>query len=435
MGAARDARVDLLPDPGAAARLRDADLQRAAHARDGLGLARPAVGPDPGGRRAERPRRRRPVDWRSCCRCSGSRTRSRGSPSGWSRAPGAGRRARPSGARSSSPRRPRSSALAAYVLYPNGEYRPIQPNERGTVQGGVAQLSAVRTGRPALTEEREEELGGAPTVRSGGAPLPSEEDEAASRARVHRRRRRPDDDLDTSHRADRDDARRDRTRRRPPRPFRLRPQRPCRQTTPSRNDDDAHADHHDDTMRQDASRSCCSPSRSPSALPGLARPTTSDDGGDNSAVGDQHEGRLVALQVRVLAARRSPARSSTTRTPPSRTRAARTARRRRSRSRSCSSSARRTRSCPRTYAIAINENCTLCQTFATAFQFVIGVEDASVGLTEGGQARAARDPPRVQGAQGTRSYTLEEFHARTQALGNRLRTVLKTQLVSAAPRR
>jgi putative peptide zinc metalloprotease protein len=66
--------------------------------------------------------------------------------------------------------------LAAYVLYPNGEYRPIQPQERGTVQGGIAQLSAVRTGRPALTEQREEELGGAPTVRSGGAPLPSEEE-------------------------------------------------------------------------------------------------------------------------------------------------------------------------------------------------------------------------------------------------------------------
>lgn len=63
--------------------------------------------------------------------------------------------------------------LAAYVLYPNGEYRPIQANERGTVQGGVAQLSALRSGRPALTEEREQELGGAPTVRSGAAPRPS----------------------------------------------------------------------------------------------------------------------------------------------------------------------------------------------------------------------------------------------------------------------
>ena len=68
------------------------------------------------------------------------------------------------------------AAVSAFVLYPNGEYKPIQPNERGTVQGGIQQLSAVRTGRPALTEQREEDLGGAPTVRSGGAPLPAEDD-------------------------------------------------------------------------------------------------------------------------------------------------------------------------------------------------------------------------------------------------------------------
>jgi putative peptide zinc metalloprotease protein len=65
------------------------------------------------------------------------------------------------------------AAVAAWVLLPNGEYRPIQPNERGTVQGGVAQLAAVKTGRPALTEERQEQLGGAPTERArraGTAP-------------------------------------------------------------------------------------------------------------------------------------------------------------------------------------------------------------------------------------------------------------------------
>jgi putative peptide zinc metalloprotease protein len=66
--------------------------------------------------------------------------------------------------------------VAAYVLYPNGEYRPIQANERGTVQGGIKQLSSVPSGRPALTKKREQDLGGAPTVRSGGAPLPSEDD-------------------------------------------------------------------------------------------------------------------------------------------------------------------------------------------------------------------------------------------------------------------
>ncbi len=63
------------------------------------------------------------------------------------------------------------AALALFVLFPNGDYRPIQPGETGTIQGGLAQFSNVGTGRPALTEEREEELGGAPTARS----LPEEE--------------------------------------------------------------------------------------------------------------------------------------------------------------------------------------------------------------------------------------------------------------------
>ncbi|MBA2460237.1 MAG: hypothetical protein H0V45_00470 [Actinobacteria bacterium] len=70
------------------------------------------------------------------------------------------------------------AAVGVYVLLPNGEYKPIQPNERGTLQGGVAQLAAVPTGRPALTEEREQDLGGAPTVRSGGAPNPAEDEDA-----------------------------------------------------------------------------------------------------------------------------------------------------------------------------------------------------------------------------------------------------------------
>jgi putative peptide zinc metalloprotease protein len=63
------------------------------------------------------------------------------------------------------------AAVAAYVLYPNGDYKPIQSGERGTIQAGVRQLSAVRTGRPGLTEEREHDLGGAPTRRSGRQPV------------------------------------------------------------------------------------------------------------------------------------------------------------------------------------------------------------------------------------------------------------------------
>lgn len=59
-------------------------------------------------------------------------------------------------------------ALAAFTWWPNGEYRPIQPREKGTVASGVRAISAVPTGRPALTHERRAELDGAPTVRESG---------------------------------------------------------------------------------------------------------------------------------------------------------------------------------------------------------------------------------------------------------------------------
>jgi putative peptide zinc metalloprotease protein len=50
-------------------------------------------------------------------------------------------------------------AVAGFVLLPNGEYQPIQPGEKGTVQGGFEQIRKVSSGRPGLTEEREEQLG------------------------------------------------------------------------------------------------------------------------------------------------------------------------------------------------------------------------------------------------------------------------------------
>ncbi len=53
-------------------------------------------------------------------------------------------------------------ALAAVTWWPNGDYRPIQPGERGTIQGGIQSLSAVTTGRPSLTRQRAEQLHGAP---------------------------------------------------------------------------------------------------------------------------------------------------------------------------------------------------------------------------------------------------------------------------------
>jgi putative peptide zinc metalloprotease protein len=54
----------------------------------------------------------------------------------------------------------------AYLWWPNGEYRPIQPGERGTVLGAVKQLSAIPSGRPALTPTRLKDLNGAPPQSS-----------------------------------------------------------------------------------------------------------------------------------------------------------------------------------------------------------------------------------------------------------------------------
>ncbi|MEA2286770.1 MAG: putative peptide zinc metalloprotease protein, partial [Solirubrobacteraceae bacterium] len=59
-----------------------------------------------------------------------------------------------------------AAGTAAFIWWPNGEYRPIQPTERGTVQAAVRSLAYVPTGRPALTPERERQLGGAPAERS-----------------------------------------------------------------------------------------------------------------------------------------------------------------------------------------------------------------------------------------------------------------------------
>jgi putative peptide zinc metalloprotease protein len=60
-------------------------------------------------------------------------------------------------------------AFLVFSLWPNGQYKPIQPGETGTIQGGVAQLASYETGRAALTAEREDELGGATFVSDDAA--------------------------------------------------------------------------------------------------------------------------------------------------------------------------------------------------------------------------------------------------------------------------
>jgi putative peptide zinc metalloprotease protein len=71
-------------------------------------------------------------------------------------------------------------ALLGFVWYPNGEYKPIQRTERGTVQGALRQFAAFSTGRPGLTPERERALGGAPGVHDGSTTPGDETTESPS---------------------------------------------------------------------------------------------------------------------------------------------------------------------------------------------------------------------------------------------------------------
>jgi putative peptide zinc metalloprotease protein len=61
-------------------------------------------------------------------------------------------------------------AALGFVWYPNGDYKPIQPGERGTLQGAAAQFGSIPTGRPALTPGRERGLGGAPSAQDEDGP-------------------------------------------------------------------------------------------------------------------------------------------------------------------------------------------------------------------------------------------------------------------------
>ncbi|HJV09409.1 MAG TPA: hypothetical protein VJ653_06995, partial [Acidimicrobiales bacterium] len=73
------------------------------------------------------------------------------------------------------------AAGMAFTLWPNGEYRPIQPGERGTISDLAQGVSKLSTGRPGLTPEREAELGGAPArawkVGDDAPPVAPEKDD------------------------------------------------------------------------------------------------------------------------------------------------------------------------------------------------------------------------------------------------------------------
>ncbi len=60
--------------------------------------------------------------------------------------------------------------VVAFLWWPNGDYRPIQPGEKGTVVSAVRSLPKVTTGRAALPRERARELDGAPFRHKTTAP-------------------------------------------------------------------------------------------------------------------------------------------------------------------------------------------------------------------------------------------------------------------------
>jgi len=87
-------------------------------------------------------------------------------------------------------------ALAAWTWWPNGDYRPIQPLEKGTLDSAVRNLAEIPSGRPALTPEREQELGGAPferDVRRGTAERPETPVTDADQPATQQRDRQGDD--------------------------------------------------------------------------------------------------------------------------------------------------------------------------------------------------------------------------------------------------
>jgi putative peptide zinc metalloprotease protein len=59
----------------------------------------------------------------------------------------------------------------AFVWWPNGDYQPIRPGERGTIPEVVRAIPAIPSGRPSFTPERAAEFASVPTVRErGGLP-------------------------------------------------------------------------------------------------------------------------------------------------------------------------------------------------------------------------------------------------------------------------
>ncbi|HUR84529.1 MAG TPA: hypothetical protein VMY78_04230 [Solirubrobacteraceae bacterium] len=65
------------------------------------------------------------------------------------------------------------AALAAWTWWPNGDYEPIRPGERGTLSEVASSVREIPSGRPSWTPAREKDFGDKQTVRERKAPEPA----------------------------------------------------------------------------------------------------------------------------------------------------------------------------------------------------------------------------------------------------------------------
>lgn len=81
---------------------------------------------------------------------------------------------------------------------------------------------------------------------------------------------------------------------------------------------------------------------------------------------------------------------------------------------------------PQNVAVAVNESCNLCDTFATAYQFVVGT-DGPVRLTGDGR-RELQQIRREIASWGKQKLSNEEIRARLPGMIERIKHVLATEL-------
>ena len=209
LGAGRRDPLGRAAHPDAPLHLRRDGLQRAPRDRDGLGLVLPPLRPGV----AELRRRLRPErDDRERPDGDARPPRDRHDRDARARRQAHGDRRlelvgglRRSGARLVTVVGGSLLTLMAFIWWPNGEYRPIQPGEKGTLSGAVEQFDYISTGRPGLTAEREEQLGGAPYYSEAERSRHRPADRSASGLRGRRAGTGTDRDRPDGHRrAERD---------------------------------------------------------------------------------------------------------------------------------------------------------------------------------------------------------------------------------------